>query len=99
VSRLASVFHAIVLLFIALIAAPLVSQIPMAVIAGLLLGTSYRILNPVAIMESLRTTRAEAATLVVTAISTVAIDLILGMAIGIVLHMILVRYSKKPQAI
>ena len=99
VSRLASVFHAIVLLFIALIAAPLVSQIPTAVIAGLLLGTSYRILNPVSIMESLRTTKAEAATLVVTAISTVAIDLILGMAIGIVLHMILVRYSKKPQAI
>lgn len=99
VSRLASVFHAIVLLFIALIAAPLVSQIPTAVIAGLLLGTSYRILNPVSIMESLRTTRAEAATLVVTAISTVAIDLIWGMAIGIVLHMILARYSKKPQAI
>ncbi len=99
VSRLASVFHAIVLLFIALIAAPLVSQIPTAVIAGLLLGTSYRILNPVSIMESLRTTRAEAATLVVTAISTVAIDLIWGMAIGIVLHIILARYSKKPQAI
>ena len=99
VSRLASVFHAIVLLFIALIAAPLVSQIPTAVIAGLLLGTSYRILNPVSIMESLRTTKAEAATLVVTAISTVAIDLIWGMAIGIVLHMILARYSKKPQAI
>ena len=98
-SRLASVFHALVLLFIAIIAAPLVSQIPTAVIAGLLLGTSYRILNPVSIMESLRTTKSEAATLVVTAISTVAIDLIWGMAIGIALHLILSRYSKKPQSI
>ena len=98
-SRLASVFHALVLLFIALIAAPLVSQIPTAVIAGLLLGTSYRILNPASIMESLRTTKAEAATLIMTAISTVAIDLIWGMAIGIALHMILAHYSKKPSAI
>jgi len=95
-SRLASVFHALVLLFIALIAAPLVSQIPTAVIAGLLLGTSYRILNPVSIMESLRTTKSEVSVLVVTAISTVAIDLIWGMAIGIALHMILARYSKTP---
>ena len=98
-SRLASVFHALVLLFIAIVAAPLVSQIPTAVIAGLLLGTSYRILNPVSIMESLRTTKSEATTLVVTAISTVAIDLIWGMAIGIALHLILSRYSKKPQSI
>ena len=98
-SRLASVFHALVLLVIALIAAPLVSAIPTAVIAGLLLGTSYRILNPVSIMESLRTTKAEASTLVVTAISTVAIDLIWGMAIGIALHMILAHYSKKPNEI
>jgi SulP family sulfate permease len=98
-SRMASVFHALILLFIALVAAPLVSQIPTAVIAGLLLGTSYRILNPASIMESLRTTKAEAATLIVTAVSTVAIDLIWGMAIGIALHMILAHYSKKPSAI
>lgn len=98
-SRLASIFHALVLLFIALVAAPLVSQIPTAVIAGLLLGTSYRILNPVSILESLRTTKAEASVLVVTAISTVAIDLIWGMAIGIALHMLLARYSKKPSSL
>lgn len=98
-SRLASVFHALVLLFIALIAAPLVSQIPTAVIAGLLLGTSYRIINPASIMESLRTTKSEVSVLVVTAISTVAIDLIWGMAIGIALHFLLARYSKKPSSL
>jgi SulP family sulfate permease len=93
-SRLASVFHALILLLIALIAAPLVSAIPTAVIAGLLLGTSYRILNPASIMESLRTTRSEAATLIITAVSTVAIDLIWGMAIGIGVHIFLTRISK-----
>jgi len=90
-SRFASIFHALVLLLIALIAAPLVSYIPTAAIAGVLLGTSYRILNPSSIMESLRTTKPEAATLLVTAVSVLAIDLIWGMAIGIALHLILGR--------
>ena len=90
-SRMASIFHAVVLLLLALIAAPLVSFIPTAAIAGVLLGTSYRILNPSSIVESLRTTKPEAATLVITAISVLAIDLIWGMAIGIALHLILDR--------
>jgi SulP family sulfate permease len=93
-SRLASMFHSLVLLSLALIAAPLVSQIPTAVIAGLLLGTSYRILNPASIVESLRTTRAEAFTLIVTAVSTVVIDLIWGLAIGIILHLVLGQFLK-----
>lgn len=98
-SRLASIFHAVVLLVTALIAAPLVSKIPTAVIAGLLLGTSYRILNPTSIMESLRTTKSEAITLVITATSCVLIDLIWGIAIGIALHVSLSRYFNRPRAI
>jgi SulP family sulfate permease len=90
-SRIAAIFHAVILLLIALIAAPLVSAIPTAAIAGVLLGTSYRILNPVSIMESLRTTKIESATLLVTAVCVLAIDLIWGMAIGIALHLILDR--------
>ena len=93
-SRLASIFHSLILLGIALIAAPLVSQIPTAVIAGLLLGTSYRILNPASIVESLRTTKSEAITMVVTAFSTVAIDLIWGLVIGITLHLVLGQVFK-----
>lgn len=88
-SRNASVFHAIILLILALVAAPLVSQIPAAAIAGVLIGTSYRILNPVSIIESLRTTRSEAIVLVSTAVATLLIDLIWGIAIGIVLHFVL----------
>ena len=90
-SRMAAIFHAVVLLFIALIAAPLVESIPKAAIAGVLLGTSYRILNPASIRESLRTTKAESSTLIVTALATIAIDLIWGMAIGIALHLLLVN--------
>lgn len=85
-SRLAAAIHAAVLLFAALIAAPWVSHIPAAAIAGVLMGTSYRILNPRSIMESLRTTKREAIVLVITATATLAIDLIWGIAIGIVLY-------------
>lgn len=92
-SRMAAIFHALILLFIALIAAPLVSQIPAAAIAGVLLGTSYRILNPASLMESLRTTKSESITLITTAVCTVAIDLIWGMAIGIALHLILEKFD------
>lgn len=95
-SRFAAAFHALVLLALAFLAAPLVSQIPAAAIAGVLIGTSYRILNPVAIMESLRTTKSEAAVLITTALTTLLIDLIWGIGIGIVLHFLLQRVVKVP---
>ena len=85
-SRLSSVVHSVVLLIMVFIAAPLVSEIPSAAIGAVLIGTSFRMLNPRSIMESLRTTRSIAVTLVVTAICTLAIDLIWGIAIGIVIH-------------
>jgi SulP family sulfate permease len=93
-SKYASVFHAIVLLFVALLAAPLVSAIPSAAIAGVLIGTSYRILNPASIMESLRTTKSDAIVLIITAVSTLAIDLIWGIGIGIALFLAL-NYRKR----
>lgn len=93
-TRMAAILHSVFLLFVALVAAPLVSEIPAAAIAGVLLGTSYRILNPRSLRESLRTTTQEAVVLVVTAVATLAIDLIWGMAIGIVLYWFLHRDSR-----
>jgi SulP family sulfate permease len=97
-SKNASAFHAVVLLIIAMIAAPLVSAIPSAAIAGVLIGTSYRILNPSSIRESLRTTKSDAAILIVTAISTLAIDLIWGIGIGIALFLALKKRKKSNNA-
>ncbi|MEI6843822.1 MAG: SulP family inorganic anion transporter [Actinomycetes bacterium] len=94
-TRLAAVIHSFVLLFIALVAAPWVSQIPAAAIAGVLLGTSYRILNPTSLKESLRTTQSEATVLLVTAIATVAIDLIWGIGIGICLYFFLKKMPRR----
>jgi SulP family sulfate permease len=80
---------------VAIVALPLAlgfgitSGMSAAAIAGVLIGTSYRILNPVSIIESLRTTRSEVIVLVATAVATLFIDLIWGIAIGIVLHFVL----------
>ena len=90
-TRLASMAHSIVLLLIILIAAPLFSHIPSAAIAGVLIGTSVRILNPANLKETLRTTRAEIAVFLITAIATISIDLIWGIGIGLVAHMALRR--------
>ena len=88
-SRMAAMVHSLVLLIIILIAAPLFSQIPAAAIAGVLIGTSIRILNPANLKELFRTTNSEIVIYVVTAVSTIAIDLIWGIAIGITVHFLL----------
>lgn len=93
-TRLASMFHSLALLFIILIAAPLFSQIPAAAIAGVLIGTSIRILNPANLKELLRTTKGEIAVYLLTAISTIAIDLIWGIAIGLVAHVVVKKANK-----
>lgn len=87
-TRIASMAHAVILLLIVLLFAPLVSAIPTAAIAGVLIGTSYRILNPAAIRESLKTTYAEAIVLIITATVTLLVDLIWGIGVGIVAHFV-----------
>ena len=87
-TRIASMAHAVILLLIVLLFAPLVSAIPTAAIAGVLIGTSYRILNPAAIRESLKTTYAEAIVLIITATVTLLVDLSWGIGVGIVAHFV-----------
>ena len=93
-TRLAAFLHAVFLLLIALAFGPIVSKIPAAAIGGVLLGTSYRILNPVSMREALKTTAGEILVLGVTAIAVLAIDLMWGLAIGIVLHLLLNQIQK-----
>lgn len=93
-TRLASMIHALFLLLVVLVLAPVVSIIPTAALAGVLLGTSLRIANPRSVVEALRTTAAMRLTYVVTAVSVIAIDLIWGIVIGIALHQTLRRIKR-----
>jgi SulP family sulfate permease len=94
-TRLASATHAVVLVVMVFALAPMVSLIPTAVLAGVLLGTSWRIANPRSIAEALRTTNLNKVTFLVTAVSVVTIDLIWGTVIGVVVHAVGTAIGKK----
>ncbi len=81
-SRASSAFHAIFLLGFVLLLSDLVSVIPVAVLGGVLLGTSLRIANPRSIKEALQTTWQGRVVLITTALITVSIDLMWAFVIG-----------------
>jgi SulP family sulfate permease len=92
-TKLASASHAVFLAALILIAGALVSQIPTAVLAGVLLATSWRIANPASIREALQTSVQDRISYLATAAFVVAIDLIWGLVIGLVVHFALSRLS------
>jgi SulP family sulfate permease len=83
-SRLAAVVHAAVLLLVVLTLAPLVSGIPVAALAGVLVATSVRMVEVSSLRALLHSTRSDAAVLVVTFLATVALDLATAVLLGIV---------------
>ncbi|MFT3799237.1 SulP family inorganic anion transporter [Microbacterium sp.] len=84
-SRLAAAFHAVVLLAVVLAVAGPVGTIPLAALAGVLMVTAARMVHLGTARAILRSTRADAAAYVLTAVITVSFDLIVAVAIGVVL--------------
>ncbi|QNE76041.1 STAS domain-containing protein [Streptomyces finlayi] len=83
-SRLAALTHAAVLAVIVFAAAPLVSRIPLAALAGVLLATAIRMVEVGALRAMVRATRSDAVVLVLTAVATLALDLVYAVIIGLV---------------
>ena len=94
-SRLSAIFHAIFLLAVVLILSPIISNIPTTALAGVLLGTSYRMASPGNLREILRTTKLDSSILLVTALIVIFVDLIWGIAIGTVLYFIFSKLKRK----
>ena len=94
-TRLASMVHAVFLLVVVLYLAPVVSQIPIAVLAGVLLGTSLRIANPRTVKEALQTTGSQRLVYVATALSVLLIDLIWGVVIGLLINELATKIEQK----
>jgi SulP family sulfate permease len=82
-SKLASLTHAVTLAAIVLVAAPLVSRIPLAALAGVLLATTVRMVEASALIALARSTRGDALVLVLTFAVTVVFDLVMAVAVGI----------------
>jgi len=92
-SRLSAIFHALFLLSVVLVLSPIISRIPTPALAGVLLGTSYRMASPANLREMLRTTKLDGGILLLTAAIVIFIDLIWGIAIGTLLYFTLKKIS------
>lgn len=82
-TRLSAVVHALVILAVIYAATSVVSRIPLAALAGVLMVTSLRMVPVGTIREVVHASRSSAATFAVTAVVTVAADLILAVEIGL----------------
>ncbi|MFE7761023.1 SulP family inorganic anion transporter [Streptomyces sp. NPDC057438] len=97
-SRLASLIHAVVLAVIVFAAAPLVSKIPLAALAGVLLATAIRMIEVGSLKAMAKATRADALILVLTAVATLALDLVYAVIIGLVAAGALALHAVAKQA-
>jgi SulP family sulfate permease len=84
-SRLAAVTHALALLVVLLVAAPVVAHVPLAALAGVLLATAVQMVEASSLLALLRVTRNDATVLVLTAAATVLFDLVTAVLGGLVL--------------
>lgn len=82
-SRLAAVAQSVVLLVVMLGASRWVSQIPLAALAGVLIATAVQMVEVSSLRALLRSTRGDAAVLVVTAATTLAFDLVTAVLAGL----------------
>ena len=82
-TRLASITHALVLLAVVYLSAGAVARIPLAALAGVLVVTAVRMVEIHNVRAVLRATRSDALVLVLTALATVAFDLITAVEIGV----------------
>lgn len=83
-SRLAALTHALVLLVVVLVAARWVSDIPLAALAGVLIATAIQMVRVSSLAALMRSTRGDAAVLVITAAATVLFDLVTAVLLGLV---------------
>lgn len=87
-SRISALVHALFLLIVVLVLSSVISRIPTAALAGVLLGTSYRIASPANLREILKTTKLNSSILLLTASIVVFVDLIWGILIGTAIYVI-----------
>ncbi|WP_082582233.1 SulP family inorganic anion transporter [Aeromicrobium sp. Root236] len=88
-SRLASVVHSLVLLAAVFALAPVVSDIPLAALAGVLFATCVRMVETGSILALMRSTRSDALIVALTFGVTVALDLVTAVGVGVGLSVLL----------
>lgn len=97
-TRVSSIVHALLLLLVIYVGAQLVSTIPLAALAGVLMATAVRMVAPRTIKAVLRASRSDILIFFTTAAITVAFDLIVAVWIGIVVAAIVALKHVADQA-
>lgn len=82
-SKLAAFSHALFLLAVVLVAAPLVSEIPLAALAGVLIATTIRMVEVGSLRAMASATRGDATVLILTFGITVVFDLVAAVVVGL----------------
>ncbi|QIK82470.1 SulP family inorganic anion transporter [Sanguibacter sp. HDW7] len=82
-TRLAAVVHGLIILLVIYAATGPVGQIPLAALSGVLMVTAVRMVDVRAVRTVLRSTRGSALVLVVTAVVTIAVDLVQAIVVGL----------------
>lgn len=88
-TRVSAMVHAGLLILIVLFAGPVVAKIPLAALAGVLMVTAVRMVEHHNVRAVLRSTRGDAAVLILTAAATIVFDLIVAVEIGMVVAAVL----------
>jgi SulP family sulfate permease len=88
-TRVAAIVHAAVLVGVVYLGGSLVSKIPLAALAGVLMVTAVRMVEPHNVRAVVLATRSDAIVLIVTAIVTLAFDLILAVEVGVAVAAVL----------
>jgi carbonic anhydrase len=84
-TRRAAIFHALILLCVIYFFSTYISKIPIAVLAGVLISVSLKMLNPAEFLMLWRTAKSEAIVYVSTFGCIVLFDLISGIKLGIII--------------
>ena len=92
-SRLAAIIHALALLVVLLFLGPVVENIPLAALAGVLLATVRGMINIPGLRAMLLGHRNDGIVLVATAVATIVFDLVTAVAIGVALSLVLKKAS------
>lgn len=84
-TRISGAVHSVLLLAVVLILGPIASQIPQAVLAGILVKVGWDILDLKFMRQALKGARSDLALMAVVLLLTVFVDLITAVAVGVVL--------------
>ena len=88
-TRVSAIVHGLVLVAVVFALAPLVADIPLAALAGVLMVTAVRMVELGTTARILRSSRGDAALLLTTAAATVAFNLVIAVGVGVALAAIL----------